>query len=527
MLGQRLVGARFAFFVGLAAFSFEMPSAAATAAEIVVDAGKPLGDASQISDFMGAGGGLNDKNHNDALAKAWRALGFKHHSFEGLQEEHEHRYYDITRDSRGKIKVGFERYDRFMERILKTLRARPVVNLGDIPRALSSQPDREEGASHLEFGSSGYSAFMPRDLKEWEDLVATIVRHNVEKFGLRGLTYGAPGEYDYVGRGRRKPSDDPSVQLGNHLELYAATWRGVKSADPIARLGAPNTMSWKITPSTEKAAYSLEQWLKALAAYNARAGDKAVGLDYVCWQDYSWASERISDGADAVAGYLEAAGFDPKTPKYLATSGWGSWSTDYGQPDFPLHRRASQIAHNIIREFNDPRERQFGLGIYYFFHTDDSMWYSDPEKPDMENLNMFRRSALVAFSTDGKVERTPMYAAFQMAKAMMEGGKIVATTAAEPLEAMATLDAAKQRLIVTVNNHSDQPVKAPVSLRGLPFEASKKTIRIIDESRSAAGAGLERGRTSPASLAFNLTLRPYSTAQIIFTSEDRPQKETQ
>lgn len=494
-------------------------NAAATPSEIVVNCRKPLGDAAAISDFMGAGGGLGDTSHNDVLPRLWRELGFKHHSFEGLHEEHEHRFYDITRDPKGNIRVGFERYDRYMNRILKDLRAHPIVNLGDIPRALSSQPDREEGSSHLEYGSSGYGAFMPRDLKEWEELVATIVRHNVEKFGLRGLVYGSPGEYDYVGRGRRAPNDDKSVQLGNHIELYAATWRGVKSADPTARIGAPNTMSWKITPSTEKAAYSLEEWLRALAKYNAKAGNKAVGLDYISWQDYSWASERISDGADAVAGYLKAAGFDPKTPKYLATSGWGSWSTDYGQTDYPLHRRASQIIHNIIREFDDPRERQFGLAIYYFFHTDDSMWYSDPEKPDMENLKMFRRSGLVAFNTDGKVERTPMYAAFQMVRAMMEGGKIVGTSALEPLEAMSTLDSVKKRLIITINNHTDQLVKAPVSVRGLPFKAKKRTICFIDESRSCNGEGIEHGITDQASLAFNVTLRPYATVQIIMAAE--------
>lgn len=486
--------------------------------EVTIFASTDLGDAAQISDFMGVGGGLNDTSHNDALATAWRNLGLKYHSFEGLQEEHEHRYYDITRGRDGKIKVGFERYDRFMDRILNTLNSRPVVNLGDIPRALSSQPEREEGASHLEFGSSGYSAFMPRDLKEWEELVATIVRHNVERWDLRGLTYGAPGEYDYVGRGRREPSDDSSVQLANHIDLYAATWRGVKSADPTAKLGAPNTMSWQITSSTEGAAYSLEQWLQALAEY--RVQHPGIGLDYICWQDYSWASERISDGADAVAGYLEAAGFDPKTPKYLATSGWGSWSSNYGELDWPLHRRASHIAHNIIREFNDPRERQFGLAIYYFFHTDDSMWYSDPEKPDIENRDMFRRSALVAFNLDGGTELTPMYAAFQMAKNMMDADKIVGSSAPEPLEVMAVRDDRNKRVIITINNHLDQRVSAPVAVRDLPFTADKvkRVVRMIDDSRSANGRGLEKGTEDRIAcgnpLTFSIILKPYSTAQI-------------
>jgi hypothetical protein len=55
-----------------------------------VFAGEVLGDASRISDSIGAGGGRNDTGRNDALPKLWPALGFKRHCFEGLQQEHQH-----------------------------------------------------------------------------------------------------------------------------------------------------------------------------------------------------------------------------------------------------------------------------------------------------------------------------------------------------------------------------------------------------------------------------------------------------
>jgi len=47
--------------------------------------------------------------------------------------------------------------------------------------------------------------------------------------------------------------------------------------------------------------------------------------------------------------------------------GWGSWSGDYIDGTLSPHRRASHIAHNIIREFKDPRRRQFASALWYFF----------------------------------------------------------------------------------------------------------------------------------------------------------------
>ncbi len=474
---------------------------------VTVFAGRSLGSAGQIGDFLGAGGALTDER----ITQAWRDLGFRHAHTEPLHTEGETGWFEISRDATG-VRVGFDAYDRHLDRYRNVLGIRPVVILGDCPRALSSQPHLEPGADHMTAGGHDFSAHMPRDLGEWEELVRTVVRHNVER-GLQGLIYGPPGEPDYSGRFRDSPGDDSATQLPNHIRLYVATWRAVKSVDPTARVGGPGTMSWRITPSTEGAAFSLADWIRALARHNATNAETA-GLDFVTWQDYAWASERLSDGAEAVSEMLAENGFDPATPKMVAVSGWGSWSSDYGDEAIPLHRRASHIAHNVIREFDDPRRRQFRLGLYYFFHTDDAWWWNDPATGAM-----FRRSALVAYDPEGREERTPMYAAFQMARAMADGGEIVECVAPAPLEAMAVRDA-DGRVIVTINNHTPDPVTVPVEVRDLPSGGRevRRVIRVIAEKRSADGRGLEAGvedrlpRTEP--LTFPVALDAYATAQV-------------
>jgi len=473
--------------------------------EVTVAAGRPLGDAAQIGDFLGAGGGMEylSTNPDDPVVQAWRSAGFRHASFETLHVEGDGRWYEVTRDDSGALRVGFDRYDRYLASYLDNLQAEPFVYLGNMPRALSSQPDINN-----DLGYSDYSTYMPRDLQEWEQLCAAIVRHNVETFGLRGLAYGAPGEPDYPGNWLYAPGEDPATQLPNSIALYAATWRGVKSADPTARLGGPATMNWQITPNTGTAVFTLADWIRELAAYNASAGSEAVGLDFIAWQDYAWSSERIHDGAEAVSRFLAESGFDPNIPKMLAGSGWGSWCSDYLDESLTPHRRASHALHNIIREFKDPRRRQFALALYYFFY--ELPWFGGDGN----------RIALVIVREDGTLNLTPLYAAFQMASAMAAGNEIVECFAPEPLEAMAVRNDSAASVIITLNNHTPDPVTAPVAVWGLPFNSENvwRGAQVIDEFNSRDGSGLQEAAWDELPIAnplnFPVTLGPYASLML-------------
>jgi len=481
---------------------------------------EPLGEASQIQDFLGAGGGLesfvDQKDH--PVLKAWRALGMRHVVFENLEaEDPETRKLVLSRDAGGKIKIDFTDWDRLMKNYLNHLKATPFIYLGNMPRNLSSQPKHEK-----------YATFMPRDLDEWKSFVSQVVRHQVETFGLKGLYYGIPGEPDFAGNWVFDPGDKKELQLKNSVRLAAATCHAVKSVDPTAKVGGPATMSWKLTPMTENenTIFALSDWIKEWARYNASVpAREKVQFDFISWQDYAWAGERISEGADAVSKYLAANGFDPKLPKILGGSGWGSWSSDYLDGGLKDHQRASHLAHNLIREFKDPSQRKFARAYYYFFYSDDG-WYPGDSQEDKDKMDEMRRTAPVRLARDGSHRSTPVFAAFEIASALSENGKIIKTLADEPIEVMATLDQEKGRVLVAVNNHRGDSCDAKIVVKDLLLKGETHVrvgLQRIDEEKSSDGKGLEPVQwknlpTANGTADIKLFLKPYGTVLISILS---------
>lgn len=128
--------------------------------------------------------------------------------------------------------------------------------------------------------------------------------------------------------------------------------------------------------------------------------------------------------------------------------------------------------------------------------------------------------ALGIISKDGRFHLTPIYAAFEMASAMAHG-EIVASSAPAPLEAMAIRDDDAQRIVVTVNNHTEDSRDAGVTLRDVPFgrDVVMATVQLIDGTHSGDGGGLERGTSqrvakTAGEVVVPVTLGAYGTGQI-------------
>ncbi|MBI2566785.1 MAG: hypothetical protein HYV63_07130 [Candidatus Schekmanbacteria bacterium] len=478
---------------------------------VVVDCARRLGPADQVRDFLAAGGGLEavagDADH--PLVQAWRDLGMRRITYEKIHIEtpEEIPFLTVTRSPAGDIDIDFSAWDEHLRNAVENLGSTPFLHLGAIPQALSSHPEADN-----------YWAYQPQSLDEWQSFVARIVEHTVNVLGLVGLSYGVNGEPDHPDTWKGSGSGDPNQTLREHIELYAATYRGVKSADPAAQVGGPATMSWQASRYTTDPPFVLADWIRALAQYNQeQTSDPAVTLDFVAWQDYSWVSDQISDGADAVSGFLEENGFDPATPKMIGDSGWGSWSSDYFDGTLEPHQRASHLLHNVIREFRDPRARKFLAGILYycFFFRED--WVTPGFEAEMETL---RRVALVICRLDGGYDRTPIYAGFEMVAAMTRGD-IVQTIAPAALAAMATRDDLADSVAATVNNHHAETFQTELVLRNLPRTDGLVYVRLqrIDSAHSVAGQGLEAPssealRVSDGMLRLPLTLEAYGSVQV-------------
>lgn len=498
--------------------------------KVTADAADILGDASPIRNFFGSGGALYyiTGNFDDPVVQAWRKLEFSQVTFESLHvEDPMDRWINVSVNEKNEVQIDFLDYDRYLRSYIENLGARPFVYLGNIPRALSSKPD-----------SPDYAVYMPKSLKLWESFVKKIIEHNVRKLGLKGLNYGVLGEPDHADSWKGSGSGDAKKTLSEHIELYAATYRAVKAVDPTAKVGGPAAMSWKETKVTQSAAFFLKDWIKALAEYNQKAvPGKKAGLDFISWQDYGWTGSLISEGADAVSGYLKENGFDPATPKMLAGSGWGSWASDYLDKEQQPFQRASYVLRNLIGEFRDPANRRFYQALYYSFYFND-YWMT----PETENdLQAQRSVSLVIIPKERPFQLTPIYAAFQIAHEI-SGGQITRASAEEPLEALSIWDKEKGKYHLLFTNKTGKTVIADVLVENLPVaEPFETRMRSIDEFHSADGYGLEEGFTvdlyKPAPRPeVSVLVKPYAAVLLTFgkpepkpepvTAETAPEEKT-
>jgi xylan 1,4-beta-xylosidase len=159
-----------------------------------------------------------------------------------------------TEDAAGKPVYNWSVVDRILDTWVQS-GARPFVELGFMPQALSIKPD-----PYVPVWSPGANfdryyvgwAYPPKDYEKWGELVYQLVRHAVEKYGRASVEnwywevwnepdiaywHGSPEEYD---------------------KLYDASAAAVKRALPTARAGGPASTG----PAGAKAAAFLRQFLE-------------------------------------------------------------------------------------------------------------------------------------------------------------------------------------------------------------------------------------------------------------------------
>jgi xylan 1,4-beta-xylosidase len=159
-----------------------------------------------------------------------------------------------TEDASGKPVYDWTIIDRIFDTYLHA-GAKPFVEIGFMPKALSTKPE-PYSAEWIPGGrNAGYSAgwsYPPKDYAKWGELVYQWVRHAAEKYGREEVAawywevwnepdisywHGTPEEYD---------------------RLYDAAAAGVKRALPAAKVGGPASTG----PASARAADFLRQFLE-------------------------------------------------------------------------------------------------------------------------------------------------------------------------------------------------------------------------------------------------------------------------
>lgn len=173
-----------------------------------------------------------------------------------------------TEDASGKAVYYWTIVDRILDTYVHA-GAKPLVEIGFMPKALSSHPDPyvpvwKPGDKFNQY-YVGWS-YPPNNYDKWNELIYQLVKHSVEKYGKAnvetwnwevwnepngGYWHGTPEEYD---------------------KLYDSTAAGVKRALPTARVGGPATTG----PASAKAAAFLKQFLE-------HCSQTGIPLDFISY----------------------------------------------------------------------------------------------------------------------------------------------------------------------------------------------------------------------------------------------------
>jgi xylan 1,4-beta-xylosidase len=181
-----------------------------------------------------------------------------------------------TEDAGGKPIYDWKIIDRIFETYLQA-GAKPFVEIGFMPRALSSKPDPYRptwipGTANKDY-AIGWS-YPPRDYRKWEELVYRWVRHCVEKYGQVEVAswywelWNEPDIFYWHGT------------TEEYEKLYDYTASAVKRALPTARIGGPAVTG----PSSPKAAAFFRHFLEHCDhGANLVNGNAGAPLDFITY----------------------------------------------------------------------------------------------------------------------------------------------------------------------------------------------------------------------------------------------------
>jgi xylan 1,4-beta-xylosidase len=174
------------------------------------------------------GAGPGGRNVGDELAEAFRIARRELGAESVRAHAIFHDSLGVYREIDGRPVHDFDRVDAALERLLET-GLRPVIELSFMPHDLAADPERTV------FDYRGIIS-PPRDMGRWSELVTALVRDLEERFGR-----------DEVRRWPFEVWNEANLRVfwaadeAAYFDLYDATARAVKAADPALAVGGPST----------------------------------------------------------------------------------------------------------------------------------------------------------------------------------------------------------------------------------------------------------------------------------------------
>ncbi|MGA7341206.1 MAG: beta-xylosidase [Terracidiphilus sp.] len=251
------------------------------AADVRVDLGKSLGPFAPVyrwfgydeSDFTTTQNGraLLGQLHDLSPVPVYIRVHFLLTSGNGKPELKWSSSNVYTEDANGKPVYDWTILDGIFD-AYAAAHVRPMVELGFMPKALSSHPDPYHIPWPTKPGEVEGWSFPPKDFARWGELVHRVAEHMVERYGLKEVStwywevWNEPDIFYWHGTGEQY----------NQLYDYAAA--GVKSAIPGARVGGPATTG---PVAGGRSGTFLEAFLKHCTEDKSSATGSAIPLDFI------------------------------------------------------------------------------------------------------------------------------------------------------------------------------------------------------------------------------------------------------
>jgi xylan 1,4-beta-xylosidase len=193
-----------------------------------------------------------------------------------------------TEDAAGHPQYNWSIVDKIFDAIVQA-RARPLVEIGFMPEALSTHPQPYRHSWPNGPLWTGW-AYPPKDYQKWEDLVYRWVCHSLERYGA-----------EEVRTWKWEVWNEPDIGYWQgtweeYDKLYDHAANAVKRAFPEALVGGPDSTG----PADPKAANFLRQFLDHCArGTNFATGAAGAPLDFVSFHakgNPSWIHGHVRMG---------------------------------------------------------------------------------------------------------------------------------------------------------------------------------------------------------------------------------------
>ncbi len=175
-----------------------------------------------------------------------------------------------SKDATGRTVYDWTILDKIFDALIR-VKAKPLVEIGFMPQALSVRPDPYRHRWPEGTLWTGW-AYPPSDYHQWADLVYRWVQHAAERYGKEQVQSWNWEVWNEPDIGYWQGSRD------EYFELYDYAAEAVKRALPQARVGGPDSTG----PVDPHAAEFLRQFLAHCAnGINSATGGKGAPLDFV------------------------------------------------------------------------------------------------------------------------------------------------------------------------------------------------------------------------------------------------------